>query len=186
MIINNIFEIKSGHLKSRLDTDENATETVVYNKQLFECDRHYGIDYGDIEVDHILLNKEKYFTINEGDIIVDTLTSKAAIVSQHTQGMFIAFNYVLLRPKIEIDKDYFVAWFNLSDHATVQLTSMLQGTVIKKLSLKLLKEMEISLPNLNEQRMIGDLYKSSLKKLSLSKKLHLNECDMIRNIMEAF
>lgn len=183
MKLEDVFIITTGYIRSRVKEDDNSIDTLVYTKEYFDSDMKYNSFKNKIDDDYIKLDPNKYPVTNEGDIIVDSLSQKAAVVKKEHEGMFVAFNYFILRPKIKINKDYFVSWFNLSNEVKNQLNITLQGTIIKKLTLRQLKELEITMPNKEKQLLLGSLYKESNKKLNIQQKIHLNEMDIIKKIL---
>lgn len=182
----NIFKIETGYLKSRVKESENGLKVTVFTKRHFDSNLAYEMLPKTILEDYLTLDKDKYPMTNEGDIIVDSLSTKACLITKETSGMFIPFNYFVLRPisEININKDYFVAWFNLSKEVSLQLSRLLQGTVIKKLSLRQLEKIKIELPNLNEQNKIALIYSTSNLKYAKAKENKEVEFDIIKNLLE--
>src|SRR5690554_6214420 len=143
--LDDIFNIQAGYLKTRIKSGINSKPIEIYSKQHFDYDHNYENGSYEFEASYIELDKDKYFTLKEGDIIVDSLSLKAAVVSKKHEGMFIAFNYFVLKPKenAQVDLDSFVAFFNLNEHVRTQLDKVLHGSVVKKLTLKQLKDIEL-------------------------------------------
>lgn len=185
MKLSDIFDISTGYLKSRIVEDDNSQSYNIYSKKHFDKDYQYS-NFDDIlDVENIKLNKDKIKLTETNDIIIDSLSLKASVVSDSNKEMFLAFNYFRLTPKFkEVDLDYFCAWFNLSLEALDQLERVIQGTVIKKLSMKQLNDLDITLPGISTQVKIGKLYKESFVKLNLATQIKDNENDIITKLME--
>lgn len=183
MKLKELYEIRTGYLRSRVK--EGSEQIAVYTKTHFDLDINYLInDRKPLEKDYINLDTNDYLLTKAGNIIIDSLTQKAALISKENKGMFYTFNYFILRPfKTNIDSDYFVSWLNLSDEANGQLNKLLQGTTIKKLTLSQLNEITITLPIIERQREIGKLYKESILKHNLATQIKNNEMDIIKNIL---
>jgi len=183
--IDDIFNIQTGYLKSRIKNEVNSQLTAVYSKQHFDYDLSYDDLEHEIDLSYIKLDKDKYFTLSNGDIVVDSLSLKAAVVSKINEGMFIAFNYFVLKPKVDypVDLNSFVGYFNLNENIRRQLDKVLHGSVIKKLTMTQLKEIELN-ENIIYNPQIGILYMESQKKVNYAKKIHDNELDIIRHAME--
>ncbi len=180
MRLEDLFIISTGYLRSRV---KGSLKVGVFTKKHFDFNMSYLENDEINEDDIIFINQEHEDRLTkEGDIIVDSLSKKACVITKETDGLFVLFNYFILRDS-KIDKDYFTAWFNLSDEANIELNKVLHGSVIQKLSLSQLRSLTITLPPGKKQELIGKLYKESNKRFNASLKIKENEEDIIRNVI---
>jgi len=177
------FEIQTGYLRSRIKEDENSVDIIVYSKKHFDYNKTFKNLDDTLELDIIKLNKDKPYILKENDIVIDSLSHKAAIATKETENMFVSFNYFILKPKINIDLNYFVAWFNESDEIRRELDTILQGTRLKKLTLTQLNELKLNLIDLDKQKQIGKIYKYSNMKFNEAIKIRESEIDIVKNIL---
>lgn len=184
MKISELFNIQTGYLKSRVSNEDLNDSYIIYTKKHFDVNQNYSNDFTNIELEEIKLDSSKVVLTKENEVIIDSLSRKSSIVSKETENMFLAFNYFRLTPKTKtVDLDYFCSWFNLSEDLELQINRIIQGTIVKKLSLKQLGELTIDLPPYDLQVRIGQLYKESLKKFNIAKEIKDNEDNIIRKIM---
>lgn len=122
--------------------------------------------------------EEKFFrtrqtvlTANEGDLLISLTTNKAAIVNQKHDGYLLTSNYVIVDYDIsKLDPDYFCYVYNESLEIKKQIASNIQGsTLVTRLSLIQMRKFTITCPLLDEQVMIGDIYRLRQQKELLQK-----------------
>lgn len=185
MKLGQIFNIRSGYLKLRYESDNSDYRVGVYSKKHFDLDERYFVDDMPFESETIGLKTELDLTV-PGEIIIDSLSQKAAIVSNESGGMFLAFNYFRLSIKDRnvIDPNYFVAWFNLSDEIKKQLSMTLQGTTLKKLTLRQVQELDITLPSLEKQVQIANIYLTMYSKYNKALEIKKTEEDILKNLLQ--
>lgn len=97
--------------------------------------------------------------------IINMIKSKASPLSVQTAGKCITSNFL----KCEFDTDildpwYFCYQFNEGKNFEQQIAMYHQGTTlcVKKLNVKIIRELKIRLPDIKKQRIIGELYKKSI------------------------
>ncbi len=185
MKLGEIFNIRSGYLKSRSEDKKSDYRVAIYSKKHFDLDEQYFDDKLPLESEFVAIKADIDLTV-EGEIIIDSLSQKAAIVSNKSSGMFLAFNYYRLSIKDRdvINPDYFVAWFNLSDDVKRQLSMTLQGAILKKLTLKQVHELEITLPNLEKQVQIANIYLTMHSKYNKALEIKNTEEDILKNLLQ--
>lgn len=116
----------------------------------------------------------------EPECIINLIKSKAAPVSIKNKDKCITSNF--LRCKFDeqiLDKWYFCYQFNEGKEFEQQITMFHQGstTSVKKLNTKTIGELKIQLPDIEKQRMIGQLYKHSL----VQNRLLLKQAEEMKN-----
>lgn len=97
--------------------------------------------------------------IYKDQIVFNMITGECVLVGSKYSGAILQYNYT----HIEVDKEkvyprYLVYWFNHSPKALKQLQLFMQGgSMIKKITHKQLQDMEITLPTMEKQKLVGDL-----------------------------
>lgn len=101
----------------------------------------------------------------ENGCIISLIKSKASPVSIQTADKCITSNFLKCDFNInELDPWYFCYQFNEGKQLDQQISMYHQGTVlsVKKLNVKIIGELKLSLPDIKKQREIGRLYKQSI------------------------
>lgn len=114
----------------------------------------------------------KDLTLSKVGMVVIGLTSyKAFVINEVYENRVIPSNFAYLQCHEGIDP-YYVAWyFNENPHIQKQLTLAMQGSIIRALSVQMLRELKIDYPSLIIQQKLGAIYrlKSQRQKLVLEK-----------------
>jgi hypothetical protein len=143
--LGDIAEFTSGKNPTRLKSDE----ILIYSKD-------------DFEKDLICSNEIKDFS----RCIIDLTSSMASPISVQSEKKYITSNYI----KLEFDPNILDVWylcysFNEGKDLPRQIVKYNQGTTqfVQKLNAHIIKELELSIYDMNKQKMIGELYKKSLR-----------------------
>lgn len=97
--------------------------------------------------------------------IISLIKSKASPVSIQTRNKCITSNFLICEfDNNIIDPWYFCYQFNEGKELEQQISMVHQGTVlsVKKLNVKIISELKMSIPAIEHQRRIGQLYKQSI------------------------
>lgn len=106
-----------------------------------------------------------------GDVVFSFVSSRAGIVSESNQGKMINQNFAKLIIESEhLDKRYLCYMLNESYSMKKQMAISMQGSTVPKLTPAILKELEIKLPGMEKQRMIGRAYFFLRKRQALVRK----------------
>ena len=117
---------------------------------------------------------------NSSECIINLIKSKAAPVSLDNQDKCITSNFLQCDLNgLILDKWYFCYHFNEGKDFEQQIAMFHQGTTlsVKKLNVKTVSELKIKIPDIERQRMIGELYRQSL----IQNSLMLKQAEDIRN-----
>lgn len=115
-------------------------------------------------------HKDSYLS-SPGDVVFSFVSSKAGIVSDLNQGKIINQNFAkLIIEHNHLDSSYLCYMLNESYSMKKQMAISMQGSTVPKLTPAILKELEITLPSIEKQRMIGKVYFSLRKRQALAKK----------------
>lgn len=97
--------------------------------------------------------------------IINLINSKCSPISEQTKTKYITSNFL----KCDFDTErifpwYFCYQFNEGKNLEQQIAMYHQGTTlsVKKLNVKIMGELKMFLPEIEKQRLIGNLYKQSL------------------------
>ncbi|SFX73979.1 Type I restriction modification DNA specificity domain-containing protein [Thermoactinomyces sp. DSM 45891] len=107
-----------------------------------------------------------------GDVVFSFVSSKAGIVSEVNQGKIINQNFakLLITHDDQLDRNYLCYALNESGYMRKQMAVFMQGSTVPKLTPAILKELEIRLPSIKEQQIIGNTYFLFRKRQALAKK----------------
>lgn len=130
---------------------------------------------------------DKVSTLSNGDVIFSLITGNAAIVRKEHEGYLYTQNYVKLLPYDNIDAQFLVYLINENKAIKRQFAVGLQGSQVLKYTLKQLKELEVGkLPNIDRQKVIGQVYFKQLRLKALKKRAaELEESIILAKLEEA-
>lgn len=183
MKLSTIYNIEAGILKGRIEKNDNGQEIGIFTKE------HFDLELGRIseisEVEFVNIDPNKYMITQVGDVLVDSISLEATVITEKTKGLLVLFNYFVLRQKNSNINNYFFAnWFNNSTEAKRQINENIQGTTIKKLNLSQLTNFKVTLPKINQQNLIGQLYEKQIKKEMLINKKIILERKVLKYLID--
>lgn len=161
------------------ETDPNAIEQKLLT--LREFNETIGLPYrlGQDKKTSIWVPKEKCEKLTftkEGVVIIHLLSQTAAMIPKKYEGILIPSNFVLLEFYQQVDAKFMEWYFNEHPLIRRQLMISTQGTSVSALSINMLREMEVSLPPLETQKVIGKMTGIFKKKKKLmQERMHLEE-----------
>lgn len=101
----------------------------------------------------------KDLTLSKQGMIVIGLTSyKAFVITKAYENRVIPSNFAYLQCDEGIDADYVAWYFNEHPQIQKQLTLATQGSIIRALSVQMLRELTIEIPTLSVQQKLGSIY----------------------------
>lgn len=115
----------------------------------------------------------KDLTLSKQGMVVIGLTSyKAFVITKAYENRVIPSNFAYLQCDEGIDPDYVAWYFNEHPQIQKQLTLAMQGSIIRALSVQMLRELKIEVPPLALQQKLGSIYrlKSQRQKLLIEKR----------------
>ena len=151
---------------------EDPNETKVFNvvslKNFNEAlGEHYRGADDEQEVHVHESDVSKLILAEERQIVVHLLTRKAVVLPEYCTGYIIPSNFVKVALSPEVQPFYFEWYFNNHPDNLKQLSMLTQGSVVSGFSLKQLKELQINIPSIDKQLIIGDIYELRKKKEAL-------------------
>ncbi|WP_040977794.1 restriction endonuclease subunit S [Oceanobacillus jeddahense] len=106
-----------------------------------------------------------------GEVVFSFVSSKAALVSDVNKGKVINQNFAKLIIKYkQLDCSYLCYVLNESNYMKKQMSISMQGSTVRKLTPAILKSLELKLPTIEKQEMIGKAYLKLKKRQALAKK----------------
>lgn len=106
-----------------------------------------------------------------GDIVIKLSTPfDSATITEETEGCLVPSFCAIIRNKGLIDKDYLQAFLN-SKLCKEQLRAKVVGAVMTILSIGKIKEIEVPIPEMEQQIIIGKNYREAQNKISTLKKI---------------
>lgn len=167
---------------SRVETNEN--DPIAIEKKLLtlkEFNETLGIPYRLVQEKKTSIwiqqsKCEKLTFTKEGMLVVHLLSQTAAMMPKRYEELLIPSNFVVLDFHRPVDAKFMEWYFN--EHPFIQRQLMLstQGTTVSALSISMLREIEVSLPPIEIQQIIGKTTGSFKKKKALvQERINLEE-----------
>lgn len=116
----------------------------------------------------------------KSECIINLIKSKAAPISIENTDKCITSNFLKCEFSSKVlDKWYFCYQFNEGKEFEQQITMFHQGSTlsVKKLNVKTISELKIQLPDIEKQKVIGELYRQSL----IQNRLLLKQAEDLKN-----
>lgn len=113
---------------------------------------------------------DQVITVSEGDVVFSLVSGQATVVRKVHEGYLLTQNYVKINVNEELDSKYLTYILNEDNNIKKQLKLGLQGSQVLKYTLKQIKEIDMpTLPTLDVQRLIGDVYFNQIHLQALKK-----------------
>lgn len=160
-----------GTVIKRVESEEQ-NDTKVFNVvSLKNFNEALGEHYRGTEEEQSVQVHEsdvsKLMLAEERQVVVHLLTRKAVVLPENCAGYIIPSNFVKVALSPEIYPFYFEWYFNNHPDNLKQLSMLTQGSVVSGFSLKQLKDLQINIPSMDKQLIIGDTYELRKKKEAL-------------------
>ena len=170
MKLEDIVSVKVGINVSRLKEQDHVLEIYSYDDLIDDLNGFY-LDWNVTTVRNKYESNEGNHLSQPGELIFSFVSSKAGIVSGKNKGKIINQNFAKLIIEHEhLDHRYLCYILNESHEIKKQMAISMQGSTVRKLTPITLKELEIKLPSIEKQRIIGKAYLSIKKRHALAKK----------------
>ena len=181
MKLENLGTVSHGITLSRVkpkSLDEAVRFKLFTMQDLSKETGQYGLNVEESYTD-VSKNKFDMNLLSKENLIIIGLTSyKAIVIRKKHINKVIPSNFVTV--ELDFNKvypSYFTWYFNEHPEIKKQLQTAMQGSIIKALSVQMLRDLEIKLPSLKSQEIIGKTYelKSRKEKLLFKKNILENE-----------
>lgn len=168
-------QLEIGTVIKRFEAEEPENAQTFQVLTLKDFNEALGEPYrgsADKQLMHVEKNDISKLTLVDGErMVIHLLTQKAVVLSKNCDGYVIPSNFV----KVELDEDIYASYFEwyFNNHPTIQrqIAMLSQGSVLTTFSLKQLKDIEIEVPPMEKQQIIGDIYALRKQKALLSEKV---------------
>ena len=109
-------------------------------------------------------NEDKYALVQNGDLVFALTSRKAMVIEEKKERAILPTNFVhLVFDQTRYDR-YFLMWlFNENNLFQNELNSFIQGSALKMIPVRVLREISFKTPPLDIQRTIGKVYKQELQ-----------------------
>ncbi|UIN49280.1 restriction endonuclease subunit S [Bacillus safensis] len=170
MKLEQIITIKMGKNQSRKNEhDYTDLSTYSYEDLMKDLDGAY-LDSIVNEKESTLLTVDPYLT-TVCDVVFSFVSSVAGIVSIETQGKVMNQNFAkLIIDTDKLDKHYLCYVLNESQFMKKQMAVSMQGSTVPKLTPGIFRGLEVHLPSIEKQQVIGKAYFHFRKRQALMKK----------------
>lgn len=187
MKIDAIGKVIHGATLSRIEAkadEEFNTYTVLTLQDLSRETGQYSIKE-EMQKANICKNKFDSNYISKVNTVVIGLTSyKAIVISETHKNKLITSNSAIIDfDEEKIDPFYFTWYFNEHSEIKKQLTVAMQGSIVRALSVQMLRELEVPIPPLDVQRKIGKIYKLRKTKGKLLFERNILENELYNQLM---
>ncbi|GEB32614.1 restriction endonuclease subunit S [Brevibacillus sp. FSL K6-0770] len=168
-----IAKFTQGAFANRLEAfSDNVETTKVKPLSLKEFNETLGLAYriSNEKNVEIAVPKEKLvpqLLTDTVSLILHTHTQKIALLPEKYSGLLLTNNFIKIELTSDVDAAFFEWYFNEYPSIRKQLSVLSEGTVISLLKLSHLKDLEIDLPPIRKQIIIGKIAQLKKRKESL-------------------
>ncbi len=179
MKLSQIIEVKVGKNLSRGRVNSLAKDSVYNYEDLVSDLNNVAAGLSNNN------NSDDPYQVKAGEVVYSFVSSTAGIVSKENQGKTINQNFAkLIFDESAVDGRYLCYILNKAKKMQKQITIAMQGSIIRKLTSAILKNLEIELPDLNTQQTIGQTYFQLLRRQALIKKQSILEEQVIMEMLD--
>jgi len=170
MKLSDFIHFQAGQMLTRLDEDISGKEYYLYSSEQFSVDLQEKLQVDESENKIIRTNKEVPVT-REGMILISSIYNQAVIVKKAHEGYLLSSNYIIItmNPNV-LDPKFFCYWFNESKETRKQILLNQQGSSVSRLSIREIKNFEITMPKIEIQKSIGQVYVLQARKTLLEQR----------------
>lgn len=169
--IADIGNVVHGVTLSRIEPKALEESEIYKLFTIQELNEEISMFLGKTEDKVIEVSKERFdslYLAKDNMVIIGLTSFKAIAVTDKQIGKVISSNFAFIELDVnKIDPAYFSWYFNDHPNIEKQLQIAMQGTIIRALSVQMLRELEIILPSLDVQKAIGKVYTLKKKKEKL-------------------
>ncbi|SHS04736.1 Uncharacterised protein [Mycobacteroides abscessus subsp. abscessus] len=168
-----IAQFTQGAFANRLESfSDNIETSKVKPLSLKEFNETLGLAYriSNEKNVEITVPKEKLvpqLLTDTVSLILHTHTQKIALLPEKYSGLLLTNNFIKIELTSDVDAAFFEWYFNEHPSIQKQLSVLSEGTVISLLKLSHLKDLEIILPPIQKQIIIGKIAQLKKRKESL-------------------
>ena len=187
-----IAEFTQGAFTNRLETLSSDVKTSkVKPLSLKEFNETLGLTYriSNEKNAEITVSKDKLvpqLLTDTNSLILHTHTQKIALLPEKYSGLLLTNNFIKIQLTRDVDLAFFEWYFNEHPSIQRQLAILSEGTVISLLKLSHLKDLEIDLPPLQQQIIMGKIAQLKRRKeLLMAKKSELQQLYIQQKLIQS-
>ena len=160
-------EIIGGLITSRIE-DKKGIEGRSIKVLVPKAINHGIVEQGLLGNLDIKTDPDEKKLTHEGDLVIKLSTPyDVCLIDKENEGLLVpSFCAIIRGLSEEIDNKYLLSFLN-SDYCLSQIKTSLIGTTIPIMSIRILKELNVIIPNHSKQIKIADDYYLALKKEKL-------------------
>ncbi|MRG86705.1 restriction endonuclease subunit S domain-containing protein [Salinibacillus xinjiangensis] len=182
MLLQNYADVSQGSFLSRIKEAPSDESIKVALYTMKEMNESLGVEYyrSKEKPQDVYVLKERYHelpTTKEGMVLINLQSHQAVAVRKEHTGKLVPSNFAIIEPFDSTVDVTYLEWF-INEHPSCrkQLRIATQGTVVAALSIKMLRELNLQLPTVNKQKMIGNMNRVlERKKRLINERLKLEE-----------
>lgn len=182
-------EVKHGTILSRVKDPLNLPENKIRMVSMQDLSYHNGYSHDEPEPTFQTINPDnrlKCILGNRGDIIIGLTVNNAMVLEEDFEEALIPSNFAVMSLDNRLANPYYIMWYiNESNEYKRQSEQFTQGSSVRSLSIRELREMTCNLPPLDHQMKIGNIYQLVLKKEKLQKLQKEYSLSLIKGIKES-
>ncbi len=185
--LSEIAEVVQGNILTRIKPNSQFDETVELDSISMQ-ELSYIVGISNVSDNHgkikILKNKKDSCVLTrQKDIVVGLSSKKAFVVEEHRSNCLVLSNFALVRINdLNVLDPYYFCWLlndDLQFHKYIDQKTQGSANVII-LSINNLKDIELELPNIDKQRLIGKIYELGRLRDRISQQL-FEKTKLVRN-----
>ncbi|MBS4748631.1 restriction endonuclease subunit S [Bacillus altitudinis] len=187
-----IAKFTQGAFTNRLETFSSSVETSkVKPLSLKEFNETLGLAYriSNEKNAEITVPKEKLvpqLLTDTFSLILHTHTQKIALLPEKYSGLLLTNNFIKIELTSDVDAAFFEWYFNEHPSIQKQLSVLSEGTFISLLKLSHLKDLEIDLPPVQKQIIIGKIAQlKKRKQLLMAEKRKLQQLYIQQKLIQS-
>ncbi|EHJ51808.1 hypothetical protein [Streptococcus macacae] len=181
--------LQAGNPQTRIkkSLEKSAPIYHFYSQEHLEADLYSNTDQ---KINNKLIRTlDNVLLLSEGDLVYSMISGQGALVSKEHDHYLFTQNFVKIEPQESISKKYLLYLLNESRKVKKQIELNLQGSLVRKVTISVLKEVVLPpLPNFEKQELLGSLYLNQLRLESLKKRKlgqeHLLMMEKLKGIID--
>jgi len=187
--LSEIAEITQGNILTRIKPGSQFDETIEFDSISMQ-ELSYIVGQSDIleKSSKVKVLKEKESSCvltKQNDIVVGLSSRKAFVIDETRSNNLLLSNFALIRilDTNILDPHYFCWLLNEDLQFQKYIDQKMQGSAnVIILSINNVKDMELELPDIEKQKMIGEIYELGRQRDRLSKTI-LKKTSLVRNYL---
>ncbi len=109
------------------------------------------------------ITSDKYVFVENGDLVFALTKRKAMVIEEKKEMAILPTNFVHLTYDENKYNNYFLMWlFNENSNFKKKLNLHIQGSALKMIPVRVLREIAFETPDISTQNIIGNLYQKEL------------------------